>query len=328
MLRVRDIMTRAAYDYFAEEGYIHVHMPVMTSSDCEGAGEVFSVAHGPKNQPFFSTPTYLSVSGQLHLEALVVGGGLGRAWHLGPAFRAESSDTNRHLNEFWMLEAEVAFTERLEDILSLTEGLIRHIAQGVVEATSNTEALTIAQSIHASPRWKRLTYAQALKQLQDAAPSANFVHPPTWSGGLRSEHERWLAEQHGPTFVTDYPASQKPFYMRVNDEQGAGSQANGLSSFADADEPTVACFDLLVPRIGELVGGSLREERLDRLTAAMQAKGLNTEQYDWYLDLRRYGSVPHGGFGLGWERLVSWLSGSENVRECIAFPRGSEGSRF
>lgn len=341
MLRVRDAMTRSAYNYFAQEGYLNVAMPLITSSDCEGAGEVFSIVHGPSRKPFYDDPAYLTVSGQLHLEAMAVGGALGRAWHLTPAFRAERSDTNRHLNEFWMLEAELSFTESLEDVLQTVENLIRRISKDVssqlepVLRTSLPSGWEAVQSVNRAPRWQRMTYAQAIKELQQTANAEpeRFQHTPAWSSGLRSEHERFLADKYGPTFVTDYPVSQKPFYMRLNDSPTSGNavgavSVGALSSFADADEPTVACFDLLVPRIGELVGGSLREERLDRLRESMANKGMDETSYEWYLDLRRYGSVPHGGFGLGWERLVSWLTGIENVRECIAFPRAAEGSRF
>lgn len=328
MLRVRDTMTRACYAYFHNEGYTNVAMPVITSSDCEGAGEVFTVMHGPpgKQKPFWGdSPSYLTVSGQLHLEGLTIGGGLGKAWHLGPCFRAERSDTNRHLNEFWMCEAELAWTESLEDVTQVVEGLVRSIAQQVLQENGTNLKQVMPQgyqqceSVTSTTKpWKRITYSEAIAELKTAAtddPSI-FQHSPSYEGGLRSEHERFLADKYGPTFVTDYPANQKPFYMRVNDTTDASKGA------------TVACFDLLVPRVGELVGGSLREERLDKLTASMKEHGMALENYEWYLDLRRYGSTPHGGFGLGWERLVSWLCGIENVRECIPFPRGSEATRF
>jgi len=266
---------------------------------------------------------YLSVSGQLHQEAIVVGGGINRTWHLGPAFRAEKSDTNRHLNEFWMCEAELGWTESLGDVMICVEGLVKAIASAIAKEKTREmqDVLPLGweavQCItrDAEARWKRMPYREAVDELAAAADADAqlFQHAPSYESGLKSEHERWLAEKHGPTFVTDYPAAQKPFYMRKNE----GEQ-----------QDTVACFDLLVPRIGELAGGSLREERLGELEKAIKEKGMRTEDYDWYLDLRRYGSVPHGGFGLGWERLVSWLLGVENVRECIPFPRASEGSRF
>lgn len=328
MLRVRDTMTQACYAYFHEQGYINVAMPVITSSDCEGAGEVFSVMHGSpgKEKQFWEgKQSYLTVSGQLHLEALTVGGGLGKTWHLGPCFRAERSDTNRHLNEFWMCEAELAWTESLEDVMSLVEGLIRSIAKKVLDEDQSSlgqvmpEGLKVCENITANVgSWKRINYAEAVQELEAAALGDEqlFQHQPSYEGGLRSEHERFLAKKYGPIFVTDYPAVQKPFYMRAND------------SSATTDSPTVACFDLLVPRVGELVGGSLREERLDKLLQSMEKHEMALENYEWYLDLRRYGSAPHGGFGLGWERLVSWLCGIENVRECIPFPRGAEASRF
>jgi asparaginyl-tRNA synthetase len=328
MLRVRDTMTRACYTYFRDQGYTNVAMPIITSSDCEGAGEVFTVMHGPsgKEKPFWGDcPSYLTVSGQLHLEALTIGGGLGKAWHLGPCFRAERSDTNRHLNEFWMCEAELAWTENLEDVMGVVEGLVRSIAHQVLQENGSTLKQVMAkgyeqcESITSSTKpWKRITYAEAVKELEQAAKEDGslFQHSPSYESGLKSEHERFLADKYGPTFVTDYPANQKPFYMRANNPN------NNLQ------EATVACFDLLVPRVGELVGGSLREERLDILTASMKEHGMAVENYEWYLDLRRYGSAPHGGFGLGWERLVSWLCGIENVRECIPFARGAEATRF
>jgi len=321
MLRLRDTMHQACYAYFAGEGYHNVTMPLTTSSDCEGAGEVFTLTHGP--EPYYDRPAYLSVSGQLHLEAMTIGGAMGRCWHLAPAFRAERSDTNRHLNEFWMCEAELAFTDELGDVLAVTEGLVRAIVVSLHQEDSLLElsdafpsGAEVVKSVHAQQEpWKRMTYAQAIRELSDVAKQDPqlFQHEPSYSAGLKSEHERYIAERYGPTFVTDYPAAQKPFYMRKNDGDS---------------KDTVACFDLLVPRIGELAGGSLREERLGNLEAAMSARSMAVEGYDWYLDLRRYGSVKHGGFGLGWERLVSWLLGIENVRETIAFPRGSEGSRF
>jgi len=302
-------------------------MPIITSSDCEGAGEVFTVMHGPagKEKPFWGvSPSYLTVSGQLHLEALTIGGGLGKTWHLGPCFRAERSDTNRHLNEFWMCEAELAWTESLEDVMQVVEGLVRRIAKQVLQ--ENIEAMKqatpqgrwVCESVDSFKEpWKRMTYDEAITELVQEAKSNPelFQHQPEYNAGLRSEHERYLAEKYGPTFVTNYPAVQKPFYMRLNED-------------ANARVLTVACFDLLVPKVGEVVGGSLREERLDNLRQVMSERNMNLENYEWYLDLRRYGSVPHGGFGLGWERLVSWLCGIDNVRECIPFPRGAEASRF
>lgn len=328
MLRVRDTMTQACYSYFRDQGYTNVAMPIITSSDCEGAGEVFSVMHGPqgKEKPFWQgSPSYLTVSGQLHLEALTIGGGLGKTWHLGPCFRAERSDTNRHLNEFWMCEAELAWTESLENVMQVVEGLVKSIARQVLASNGESmkqvlpEGLQTCESIASSTAaWKRLSYDEAIQELEVAARenAELFQHQPSHLDGLRSEHERFLADKYGPTFVTDYPATQKPFYMRANESNNA------------FNERTVACFDLLVPRVGELVGGSLREERLGKLTQSMKEHGMALENYEWYLDLRRYGSAPHGGFGLGWERLVSWLCGIENVRECIPFPRGAEASRF
>ena len=324
-------MSTSCSSYFTSSEFVNVSMPLTTSADCEGAGEVFSLTHGPK--PFYDRPAFLSVSGQLHLEAMAVGASLGRCWHLAPAFRAERSDTNRHLNEFWMCEAEMTFTDDLEQVMEIVEGLVRTIASNIVEQASldlqdvfPSGLKVIEDLLDRREPWKRMTYISALRELQLAAEGDPqlFHHSVNSSHGLNSEHERWIAEKYGPTFITDYPVKQKPFYMRVNPTTSSVNE----NSSTQQPENTVACFDLLVPRIGELAGGSLREERLDILETAMREKGMKSEDYDWYLDLRRYGSVKHGGFGLGWERLISWLLGIENVRDCIAFPRGSEGSRF
>jgi asparaginyl-tRNA synthetase len=202
-----------------------------------------------------------------------------------------------------MLEAEVSFTRDLEDVMGVVEGCVK-AAQGAAAASDDIKLLRPDFQAD-SEEWPRITYTEAIRLLQEQAKL-----PIEWGQDLPTEHERWLAEKHfqSPVFVTDYPAKLKPFYMRLNE-----------------DGKTVACFDLLVPKVGELAGGSLREERLDHLKQAMKAKGMPEAEYGWYLDLRRYGTVPHGGFGLGWERLVSYLTGLENVRECVAFPRSSEG---
>lgn len=302
-----------------------MHTPILTSNDCEGAGETFRIVppleHPPSSsdrsenrpQEFFGHPAYLTVSSQLHLEALATA--ISRVYTLSPCFRAERSQTNRHLAEFWMLEAEWAFTETLDDICSVVEASLKDVLAMAVDTrfypanasdrTAEMEArLKSAISI---PTWRRISYADAVSELaQYQRTSRKFTFEPAWGKPLQSEHERWIAEElvKGPVFVTDYPASLKPFYMRRND-----------------DGNTVACFDLLVPGLGELVGGSLREERQSLLAKALQDHNLDEEQYAWYLDLRRYGGAPHGGFGLGFERLISWIGGIDNVRECIAMPR-------
>lgn len=320
------------------EGFCHVHTPILTSSDCEGAGETFRVtpssasasapASSPQEAPtpestssdphaeFFSKPAYLTVSSQLHLEALA--SSLARVYTLSPCFRAERSQTNRHLAEFWMLEAEWAWTQEVGDVCELVEACVKDalgsgreertlLAKGMAEQQERAKSLETAAT---SEPWARMTYTEAISELEKyhASRVRPFAFEPKWGHGLQSEHERWLSEVliKGPVFVTDYPSTLKPFYMRLND-----------------DEKTVACFDLLVPFVGELVGGSLREERLEPLQRRLTSHGLDPtgEDYGWYVDLRRYGSAPHGGFGMGLERLVSWMSGIENVRECIAMPR-------
>jgi asparaginyl-tRNA synthetase len=256
------------------------------------------------SEEFFSRPSYLTVSSQLHLEALA--SAISRVYTLSPCFRAERSQTNRHLAEFWMLEAEWAFTHSIDDICQVVQGAIKEVIQ---RANKDMTARNLLLDINClEGPWPRISYTDAIAELEKYHTSAakKFTFPPAWGKALQSEHERWLANElvHGPVFVTDYPTSLKPFYMRLND-----------------DGRTVACFDLLVPRVGELVGGSLREERLSHLERALDGHGLSREEYGWYLDLRKYGTAPHGGFGLGFERLIGWLSGIENVRECIPMPR-------
>ncbi|KAI0748077.1 asparaginyl-tRNA synthetase [Daedaleopsis nitida] len=348
MLRLRDTSTSALHDYFHTNGFVHVHTPIITSNDCEGAGETFRIAPStpeissssslpsPSPSPsltqakpseYFNHPAYLTVSSQLHLEAAAAA--LSRVYTLSPCFRAERSQTSRHLAEFWMLEAEWAFLSSLGDLCSLTEHAIRHVLRAHAgspdmdalwnnhahdgDAAAQTRRAALQSFADSPTPWTRLTYTEAVALLTEhhAHSPGAFVFPPEWGAGLQSEHERWLADDHvrGPVFVTDYPAALKPFYMRLNDDGDAlGRQ-------------TVACFDLLVPGMGELVGGSLREERVGLLEAALDRHGLDRADYGWYLDLRRYGGAPHGGFGMGFERLISWMSGIESVRECVAMPR-------
>lgn len=360
LLRLRSLVTAQVTSYFAKNGFIQCHPPIITSSDCEGAGEVFTVepaaseatsAHvpGSSNQskklpdPFFGSPKYLTVSSQLHLEALAQS--VDKVWTLSPTFRAEKSDTARHLSEFYMLEAEVAFVDDLKDVMDVVENMLRsvatelkasHVGQELIEARARDQSEDSTSVSHdaLAQRWQglidgpwpRITYAEAIKHLKDATAQGivQFEFSPEHKDGLQTEHERYLAEHHGkggPIFVTDYPRSMKPFYM-----------APSTSSSTDGHEsPTVACFDLLVPEICELVGGSMREHRLPELQQSMVEHGLrpaadsSNEASDgplqWYLDLRRYGSVPHGGFGLGFDRLLCYLSGVQNIRDIVAFPR-------
>ncbi|EPQ52046.1 asparaginyl-tRNA synthetase [Gloeophyllum trabeum ATCC 11539] len=322
MLRLRDTSKTAIHDFFKREGFHSVHTPILTSNDCEGAGEAFRIAQVPSIHPasagepsrteeFFSKPSYLTVSSQLHLEALATA--ISRVYTLSPCFRAEPSQTARHLAEFWMLEAEWAFTQSVDDVCRVVEAAMKAVVNTALASQdmevfakdselSRIEALRSAAD--ASRAWPRISYATAVQEL--AKSGQGFQYKPAWGKPLQSEHEKWLAETlvGGPVFVTDYPIELKPFYMRLND-----------------DGKTVACFDLLVPHVGELVGGSLREERLDLLKRALAYHKLDAEAYRWYLELRKFGGAPHGGFGMGFERLISWISGIENVRECIPMPR-------
>ena len=292
-----------------EQGFCYTHTPILTSNDCEGAGEAFRIAPIPLDtsssapeqmDEFFSRPSYLTVSSQLHLEALA--SAISRVYTISPCFRAEKSQTNRHLAEFWMLEAEWAFVEDVGEICDVVEEVIKEVIR-------ENAPIGLLGNVAAEKKWARISYREAIEHLSkhhDSSARAAFTFSPCWGKPLQSEHERWLADHlvGGPVFVTNYPASLKPFYMRLN-----------------PDKETVACFDLFVPHLGELVGGSLREERLDFLEHALDSRGLSRKEYDWYLDLRKFGGAPHGGFGMGFDRLVAWLSGVENVRECIPMPR-------
>jgi asparaginyl-tRNA synthetase len=345
VLRSRSRMERALSDYFDSNDFVRVTAPIITSSDCEGGGEVFQVdsidgieegsdplnseiAQEPslsgstpdqpsrnssiKKASFFSnTPAYLTVSSQLHLEALALG--LGRVYTVGPSFRAESSATNRHLAEFWMCEGEMLTsndaTIALEQVMSVVEGLLKQIMTATLKSEESRylwaedEPGLSEITGYSDCDWPRMTYTEAIDALQQEGPSNSSI-PVKWGDSLASEHERWLARD-GPIFITHYPASTKPFYMR---QDGEGT-----------DRATAACFDLLVPRIGELVGGSLREERRDHLAAR---PGASSPHLQWYVDdLRKFGCNPHGGFGLGMERLVSFLTKTDNLRDCLTFPR-------
>ena len=298
-----------------------MHTPIIASSDCEGAGEIFRIASPPSDSEpagvdehaeFFGRPAYLTVSSQLHEEALATA--LSRVYTISPCFRAERSQTNRHLSEFWMLEAEWMFTKSVDDVCTVVEAAVknvlektRHHSETFAKDGADTQLLEQLDTASSPTPWTRLSYTDAIKELEaHHASTGRFQFAPQWGAPLKSEHERFLAEEvaKAPVFVTDYPTVLKPFYMRAND-----------------DARTVACFDLLFPHLGELAGGSLREEREDLLVKALEDQKLDKAQYEWYVDLRRYGGAPHGGFGLGFERLISWVSGIENVRECIAMPR-------
>ncbi|RDB19575.1 Asparagine--tRNA ligase [Hypsizygus marmoreus] len=353
MIRLRDALKRNIGTFFDEQGFCYTHTPVLTGNDAEGAGEAFKIApissehpaahassavpqlstsspstsshpHRPAHDvEFFSRPAYLTVSHQLHLESLATA--LSRVYTLSPCFRAEPSLTKRHLAEFWMLEAEWAFgseNNSIEDVCALVEAGLRQVVGGIV-ASPDTHMLwkggdeakhrALVDAVAPSTKpWTRISYTDAVKALETALPFAGFEYEPGWGAQLQSEHERWIAETFvgGPVFITDYPAALKPFYMRLNDSPTTDAKA------------TVACFDLIIPHVGELAGGSVREERLPMLEARMrEGLGGDLDAYRWYADLRRFGGAPHAGFGMGFERLVGWVGGMENVRECVPFPR-------
>lgn len=315
MFRIRSEAAFAVHDFFRSHHFSLVHTPVLTGADCEGAGEMFRVTTlepGVKDlgEDFFSRQCNLTVSGQLEAEALATG--LGRVYSFGPTFRAENSNTPRHAAEFWMIEPEMAFAD-LDDLMELGEGLTRHVVdhvltrcEGDVELFDNFVDKGLRERLQhmlAAP-FARVSYTEAVEILQKSGKS--FTFPVSFGTDLQTEHERYLAEEHfkKPVIVYDYPKDIKAFYMKQND-----------------DNRTVAAMDMLVPRIGELIGGSQREERLSRIEARIREMGQNPEDYWWYLDLRRFGTVPHAGFGLGFERLLMMLTGITNIRDVIPFPR-------
>lgn len=318
--RVRSRLSYAVHDFFHHKGFHQIHTPVITTSDCEGAGEMFQVvtelelkeASRKTDRPerFFGNKAGLTVSGQLQAE--VFAQALGSVYTFGPTFRAENSHTSRHLAEFWMLEPEMAFCT-LDCNMDLAEEMLKYLLNDVLENCEEDMALfdrfiekgLIEKLRHVIDNdFVRISYTQAVEELLKSGRSFEF--PVSWGVDLQSEHERYLTEEayRLPLIVTDYPASIKPFYMRVNE-----------------DPTTVAAMDILVAGIGEIVGGSQREERYDVLLGRMQEVGIDEEEYQWYLDLRRYGSTPHSGFGLGFERLVQFITGMHNIRETIPFPR-------
>ncbi len=315
--RVRHAVSFAIHRFFHERGFIYVHTPLITSSDAEGAGELFRVTtlspaekHEDLSEDFFGKPSFLTVSGQLNVETYAQA--LERVYTFGPAFRAENSNTSRHLAELWMIEPEIAFCD-LHCCIDLAEEFIKVILQSLLQECPEDMAffdkrirpgiIEELQRVMDTP-FRRLTYTEAIEILE--ASGKEFEFPVRWGGDLQSEHERYLAEEHfnGPVVLTDYPKDIKAFYMRRND-----------------DGRTVAAMDVLVPHLGEIVGGSQREERLDRLEGRIDESGLPKEAYWWYLDLRRFGSVPHSGFGLGLDRFVQYVTGMQNIRDVIPFPR-------
>ena len=324
VFRVRSRLAYAVHQFFQERGFVYVHTPIITGSDCEGAGEMFRVTtldpHAMKPQKdendFFGTPTYLTVSGQLEGETFACA--LSNIYTFGPTFRAENSNTSRHASEFWMIEPEMAFCD-LHGDMQLAEDMVQYLIRDTLthcEADLSFFNKFVDKGLlqrlqHVlDNEFKRLPYTEAVEILTRS--KQKFDYPVEYGLNLKSEHERYLTEEYFKTPVTvcDYPKEIKPFYMRRND-----------------DDKTVAAMDLLVPGIGELVGGSQREERMDVLETNMAQHDLSMEDYGWYHDLRRYGSVPHAGFGLGFERLIMFVTGVSNIRDVIAFPRtpGSAG---
>jgi asparaginyl-tRNA synthetase len=330
VLRVRSVLSAAVHEFFQTRGFVHVHTPIITASDCEGAGKLFRVtvldpadpadraAAGPDDaQDFFARRTYLTVSGQLEAEACACA--LGRVYTFAPTFRAENSNTPRHLAEFWMVEPEMAFCD-LDGDAQLAEEFLKSIFAAVLQRCGEDMAFfsqridkgaveTLERIVGSA--FERISYTEAVGLLERAGRA--WQYPVAWGNDLQTEHERYLTEEAigRPVIVTDYPAGIKPFYMRLSD-----------------DGRTVAAMDVLVPRVGEIIGGSQREERLEVLQARLEAAGLHRDDYDWYADLRRYGTVPHAGFGLGLERTVQFITGMANIRDVIPFPRTPGNAAF
>jgi asparaginyl-tRNA synthetase len=330
VFRVRSRLAFAIHQFFQERGFFYVHTPIITGSDCEGAGELFRVSTiDAKNPPkktdgeidyakdFFARSTYLTVSGQLEAEAFA--SALSNVYTFGPTFRAENSNTSRHANEFWMIEPEMAFTD-LNGNMDLAEEIVKYLIRdtrehcpdelGLFAKFVDKELLARLDFVLERP-FQRVPYTEAIELLKKSGEKFEF--PVEYGLNLQSEHERWLTEKHFkcPVTLFNYPKEIKPFYMRLND-----------------DDKTVTAMDLLVPGIGEIVGGSQREERLDVLEANMRRHKMDPADYKWYLDLRRYGTVPHSGFGLGFERMLMFVTGVSNIRDVIPFARTPGSAEF
>ncbi len=328
--RIRNCLAQAAHRFFHENGFLWISTPIITTSDAEGAGEMFRVstldlANLPRtdkgevdfSRDFFGKETFLTVSGQLNVEAYALS--LSKVYTFGPSFRAEKSNTTRHLAEFWMIEPEIAFADLAEDA-RVAEQFLKYMFKAVLDERADDMAF-IAERVDKNAvakleafinaPFERIEYTDAIALLQKSGKQFDF--PVEWGLDLQTEHERWLTEEHvgRPVVVTNYPEHIKAFYMRIND-----------------DGKTVAAMDVLAPGIGEIIGGSQREERLDVLDARMAKFGLDAEHYGWYRDFRRYGTVPHAGFGLGFERLVVYVSGLSNIRDAIPYPRAPGSAEF
>jgi len=329
VFRMRSALSFAVHQFFHERGFLYVHTPIITTNDCEGAGEMFRVTTLDPRQPpvvdgkidwsqdFFGDKAGLTVSGQLQGELFAMA--FADIYTFGPTFRAENSNTSRHASEFWMIEPEMAFADLTRNC-EIAEEFFRYMVNYALEHCGDDLAFfneRIAPGLIdrleqlASSQFHRVTYSEAIRLLEKSGK--NFEFPVAWGQDLQSEHERYLTEEvfAGPVFVTDYPQQIKAFYMRLND-----------------DEKTVAAMDLLVPRVGEIIGGSQREERLDVLERRMREHGIEPASLDWYLDIRRWGGCLHAGFGLGFERLLMYLTGMENIRDVIPFPRTPGHARF
>lgn len=327
--RVRNVMSMAVHNFFQSEGFVWVHTPIITGIDAEGAGEMFQVTTLPLNESpetdgqidysrdFFGKKTSLTVSGQL--EAEIYATSLGKVYTFGPTFRAENSNTSRHLAEFWMIEPEVAFCD-IHCNMDLAENFLKSILSDLLtNAQEDMEFFnrwiqkgliqTLEQVIESS--FARISYSEAVEKLTKA--DRDFEYPVGWGSDLQSEHEKYLTEEvyKGPVIVTDYPKEIKAFYMKLND-----------------DGKTVRAMDVLVPRLGEIIGGSEREADLEKLSGRIREMGLPEKDYWWYLDLRRFGTVPHSGFGLGFERLIQYITGMQNIRDVIPFPRAVHQADF
>ena len=323
VFRVRSRMAFAIHQFFQDQGFVYVHTPIITASDCEGAGEMFRVVTMDGDEikmgddEFFGKPSYLTVSGQLEGETFACA--LSDIYTFGPTFRAENSHTSRHASEFWMIEPEMAFCD-LDRDMDTAEAMVKYLVCDVLESCSEDLAffgkfvdkglIERLEFVRDRP-FERVSYTEAVEIL--TASGQEFEYPAEYGHNLQSEHERYLTETHFkcPITVYNYPADIKPFYMRKND-----------------DGKTVAAMDVLVPGIGEIVGGSQREERLDVLQANLEEHDLSKEEYDWYVDLRRFGTVPHAGFGLGFERLLMFVTGVHNIRDVIPFPRTPGSADF
>jgi asparaginyl-tRNA synthetase len=333
VFRLRHVLAQATHEFFTNESFIYLHTPIITASDAEGAGEMFRIStlpldKLPKNdkggidftKDYFGRETFLSVSGQLEAETFAVGG-LGRVYTFGPTFRSENSNTARHLSEFWMVEPEAAFNT-LEDNAKLATNYVKHLIKRATEQCGEEleflasryapENLKTLEHVLNSP-FETVTYTNAVEILQEVSKTHKFEFPVSWGIDLQTEHERFLAEQYfkRPTIVTDYPKEIKSFYMKLNE-----------------DGKTVRAMDVLVPGVGELIGGSQREDNYDKLVKRMSDLKMDPTNYWWYLDLRKYGSVPHAGFGLGFERAVMYISGMTNIRDVIPFPRTPKNAEF